>query len=605
MNYDAIVEGRFLERPNRFIAYVEIDGRKERVHVKNTGRCRELLLPGARVYLEKGKNAGRSTPYDLVAVRKGDRIVNMDSQAPNIAVGEWLRAGGLFPEVTLIKPETTYGNSRFDFYVETKRERVFLEVKGVTLEKHNVVSFPDAPSERAVKHIEELVRAKQEGYRAIVLFVVQMEGAEYFVPNRDTHPEFAEALCRAAACGVEVLARECLVTPDTMRITGEVPVYLRGDAGLLKEIPGPLLDWYDKNRRMLPWREVVSPYRVWISEIMLQQTRVEAVKSYFQRFIASLPDIKALAEVEEERLLKLWEGLGYYNRARNLKKAAITVMEEYGGAMPADYDQLLSLAGIGSYTAGAISSIAFGIKRPAVDGNVLRVLARLRTDRGKITDAKVKREVEKDLLEIMPADRPGDFNQAMMEIGACVCIPNGAPLCEKCPLGHLCRAHCEGVEDQFPVRDEKRARSIEKKTVLIVRNADRAVIRKRPGKGLLAGLYELPWLEGHVSRREVMEFLKKNGIEPLQIKKLNSARHIFTHKEWDMIAYWVRVDELEPKRPGEATSDWIYIHPEETKERFPIPSAFAAYMNYLSIKIGKEGIETINESSEDIPSDRR
>lgn len=588
MRYGTIVEGRFIERPNRFIAYVDINGNKEKVHVKNTGRCRELLPPNAKVFLEKSENPTRSTQYDLVAVKKGTRVVNMDSQAPNRAVGEWLLRGGLFPDVVMVRPETTFGNSRFDFYVETESEKIFIEVKGVTLENHDVVSFPDAPSERAVKHMEELAQAKREGYRALVLFVIQMEGAQYMIPNRATHPEFAEALCKAAEAGVEVIARECEVSPMTMEIGKAVPVYLRKDADLLSKIVSPLFAWYDVNRRILPWRELVTPYRVWVSEIMLQQTRVEAVKPYFERFMTALPDIRALAESDEEQLLKLWEGLGYYNRVRNMQKAARQILEDYGGVMPSEYEDLLTLTGIGSYTAGAIASIAYQKKRPAVDGNVLRVLSRLRRDDRFISDGKVKQEVEKDLLEIMPGHRPGDFNQAMMEIGACICIPNGAPLCDQCPLADICRAHKDGVETQYPYKEAKRSRNIEKKTILILRDDDKTVVRKRPEKGLLAGMYELPWLEGHVSGDEVTGYLAENGIRVLQVRRLPSAKHIFTHKEWDMIAYMVRVDELEPKRPGEALQDWLYIHPEETKERFPIPSAFAAYTKYLSIKLGKE-----------------
>ena len=203
-------------------------------------------------------------------------------------------------------------------------------------------------------------------------------------------------------------------------------IFRKGD---LLAIPKPLLKWYDNNRRILPWREDPAPYRVWVSEIMLQQTRVEAVKPYFQRFMDTLPDIAALAEAPEEILLKLWEGLGYYNRVRNLQKAAIQIVEDYGGRMPDSYEELLKLKGIGSYTAGAVSSIAYGRPNPAVDGNVLRVISRIRKDERCISEDKVKKSVEKDLWEVIPKDRPGDFNQAMMEIGACVCIPNGAPHC--------------------------------------------------------------------------------------------------------------------------------------------------------------------------------
>ena len=226
MKYKSIVEGRFVERPNRFIARVEIDGVLETVHVKNTGRCKELLQVGAKVFLEKSDNPKRSTLYDLVAVQKGERLINMDSQAPNKAVETWLRQGRMFSDVTLVKPETKYGNSRFDFYVETGSEKILIEVKGVTLENDGVVRFPDAPSDRAVKHVQELIAARRAGYRVFVLFVIQMGDVKYFTPNRDTHPAFADALLEAADAGVEVLAYDCVVTVDSTQIGNPVPVYL-------------------------------------------------------------------------------------------------------------------------------------------------------------------------------------------------------------------------------------------------------------------------------------------------------------------------------------------------------------------------------------------
>ena len=226
MNYKSIVEGRFIERPNRFVARVEIDGVVETVHVKNTGRCKELLQKGARVFLEKSDNPNRSTAYDLVAVQKGERLINMDSQAPNKAVEIWLKEGGLFPDVTLVRPETKYGNSRFDFYVETGEEKIFIEVKGVTLETDGVVRFPDAPSDRAVKHVQELIEARRAGSRVFVLFVIQMTDVKYFTPNRDTHPAFADALWGAARAGVEVLAYDCRVTADSTRIGEPVKAFL-------------------------------------------------------------------------------------------------------------------------------------------------------------------------------------------------------------------------------------------------------------------------------------------------------------------------------------------------------------------------------------------
>ncbi|MGN0403469.1 MAG: A/G-specific adenine glycosylase [Acetatifactor sp.] len=585
MKYENIQPGRFLERPNRFIAYVETNGRREKVHVKNTGRCRELLQPGALVYLEKSSNPERSTAYDLVAVKKGDRLVNMDSQAPNRAVGEWLRGKELFPDLTLVRPETVFGNSRFDFYIETETEKIFMEVKGVTLEQDGVVSFPDAPSDRAVKHVEELVEAKRKGYRVFVLFVIQMEGVRFFMPNKEMHAEFAEALCRAAEAGVEILAYDCLVEPDSMRINRPVPVRLRGT--LPGELPDRLLGWYDANRRILPWREEPTPYRVWVSEIMLQQTRVEAVKPYFARFMETLPDIRALAEAEEEQLLKLWEGLGYYNRVRNLQKAAIQIVENYGGVMPSDYEELLKLTGIGRYTAGAISSIAYGEPNPAVDGNVLRVISRIRKDDRLISEEKVRLSVERDLAEVIPRDRPGDFNQALMEIGACICVPNGVPLCGKCPLEELCLAHREHAEKDYPRKAPKRPRTVEEKTILVICDENRTAVRKRGNKGLLAGMYEFPSLEGYRTAEEITAYLAENGIRVVRIRPLEEAKHIFTHREWHMKGYLIRADELEHGVPGGEAADWLYIDPAETVDKYPIPSAFSAYAKILNMRQGK------------------
>lgn len=585
MRYNNITEARFINRPNRFIAYVELNGKTEKVHVKNTGRCRELLQPGVIVYLVKSGSPARSTAYDLVAVKKGNRLINIDSQAPNKAVEEWLRLRGCFPDLKLLRPETVYGKSRFDFYLETETEKVFMEVKGVTLENEGIVRFPDAPSERAVKHLEELVLAKNAGYRAIVMFVIQMENVDRFEPAGDIHPEFEEALCRAVRAGVEVFAYDCRVEPDGMTVN--LPVSLKENLRLAA-IPKPLLEWYDRNKRILPWREAPTPYRVWVSEIMLQQTRVEAVKPYFERFMSVLPDVRSLAEAEEEQLLKLWEGLGYYNRVRNLQKAAIQIMEEYGGEMPDQYEELLKLTGIGSYTAGAIASIAYGRRVPAVDGNVLRVLARVRKDRRLITDGKVKGAVEKELAEAMPEDRPGDFNQAMMEIGACVCIPNGAPLCGRCPLNRLCMAHKDGAETEFPQKEAKKPRRIEEKTVLVIRDENRTAIRKRPARGLLAGMYEFPMLEGCRTVEEITAYLAENGIRVLRVQPLEDAKHIFTHKEWHMKGYLVRVDELEHKSPGEDSKNWLFVEPWETEQRYPMPSALSAYTRYLQIRLGKE-----------------
>ena len=591
MKYNNTIAANFIERLNRFIAYVDLAGERTRVHVKNTGRCRELLQDNALVYLEKSDNPQRATDYDLVAVDKNGRLINMDSNAPNKAVGEWLAAGGLYRDVSLVRPETTFGSSRFDFYVESESgERAFIEVKGVTLENDNIAAFPDAPSARAVKHVEELAQACAQGYEAYLIFVVQMKGIRHVEPNWQTQPAFGEALKKARRAGVHLLAYDCLVETDGMTLHEPVPVVLDS----LDLIARPLLVWYDAGRRILPWREEPTPYHVWLSEIMLQQTRVEAVKPYYDRFLQYLPDIESLAAVEEEQLLKLWEGLGYYNRARNLKKSAMQIVAEYGGEMPGEYEQLIRLAGIGSYTAGAIASIAFHKAVPAVDGNVLRILSRLRLDDRDILDARVKKSIEEELKSVIPQDRPGDFNQALMELGAMVCIPNGNPKCEVCPWQELCQARIQDRIAEFPRKTPKKARKIEKKTVLVIMDEHYVALHKREDRGLLAGMYEFPMLDGHLSEEKVLSFLRQAGMSPLRIQKLEPSKHIFTHKEWHMVGYQVRVDELMKadlagagrEQEEERSTDYIFIDPAETKSRYPIPSAFAAYADHMDMKRG-------------------
>lgn len=580
MNYERIQKAFFIERPNRFIAYAQLNGQKETIHVKNTGRCAELLVPGAPVYIQESANPARKTKWDLIAVEKDSRLINMDSQIPNRVVREWIEEGNLFPEVSLVRPETTYGNSRFDLYVEAGERRVFIEVKGVTLEENGVCRFPDAPSERAVKHLEELIRAKKEGYETYVFFVIQMKDVRYFTPNIMTHPAFAEALKRAKAAGVNLLAYDCEVTPDSISICEPVDIVL--ESPRLREAVEPLVEWYRKEKRDLPWRKRMDAYRVWISEIMLQQTRVEAVKPYYERFLRELPDVKALSEVSEERLLKLWEGLGYYNRARNLKAAACQIMEEHGGCFPETYEEIRSLKGIGNYTAGAISSFVYHIPKPAVDGNVLRVAARITADASDIAKAGTKAKIESEIEEIIPRQNPGDFNQSLIELGAIVCLPNGVPKCDECPVNAICLAHAEGRELDFPVKSKQKSRRVEKRTVVIFRDEEKTAIRKRPSKGLLAGMYEFPNKEGHMGMGEVTEYGKSVGLVPVRIRKLGNAKHVFSHVEWHMIGYEILVDELEKSMTGAAGEEngngIIFAGIRQLQEKYPIPSAFEAYM---------------------------
>ena len=356
---------------------------------------------------------------------------------------------------------------------------------------------------------------------------------------------------------------------------------------MLEEIVEPLLAWYRKGHRILPWRERRDAYEIWVSEIMLQQTRVEAVKPFFERFTTALPDISALAQCGEEELLKLWEGLGYYNRVRNMQKAAKQVMEEFGGRLPADYEKLKSLAGIGSYTAGAIASIAYEIPVPAVDGNVLRVISRLTEDDSDILKQSTKSRVERALLEIMPAGSAGDFNQALMELGAVICVPNGAPKGRGCRLRQFCLVRAHGTEMGLPVKKKAKERRVEERTVLVILDGEHLAVRKRPPKGLLAGMFEFPNFDGYLSEEEVLKLLKGYGLMPLQIRKLEDARHIFSHVEWRMRGYAVRIAALEERTEDEL----IFVDVDSAQQRYPMPAAFAAYARYMNLLLGQEKYE--------------
>ena len=339
-----------------------------------------------------------------------------------------------------------------------------------------------------------------------------------------------------------------------------------------------LLAWYRANKRDLPWRKTKDPYKIWLSEIMLQQTRVEAVKPYYARFLETCPTVEALADLPEDRLMKLWEGLGYYSRARNLQRAAKTIVASYNGQLPSSYEALLSLSGIGEYTAGAIASIAFDIPVPAVDGNVLRVLARIVSSREDIALPATKKAFSEGLREVIPPCA-GDFNQALIELGATVCVPNGEARCEVCPMAEVCLSAKEKLTDSIPVKSAKKPRREEKRTVLLIRDDDRTVIRKRPSKGLLAGLFELPNVEGHLTEAQAMAYVRDLGLEPIRVRRLEDSKHIFTHIEWQMIAYEVRVaadfDGFSP------TEGMLLTKNLDLQKSFAIPSAFSAYKKEL------------------------
>ena len=337
----------------------------------------------------------------------------------------------------------------------------------------------------------------------------------------------------------------------------------------LNKIAEPLLAWYDEHKRTLPWRENRDPYRVWVSEIMLQQTRVAAVLPYYERWMQELPDVAALAHVEEARLMKLWEGLGYYSRARNLQKAAKMIMEECGGVFPDTKEALLKLPGVGEYTAGAIASIAFGKRVSAVDGNVLRIAARVGSIHEDILDAKVKKDITAMMDAALPHERCGDYNQALMDLGATVCLPNGKPACENCPIAHLCAAHEAGCEEELPVRKKKAKRRKEEMTVYLLLRGEEVALRRRGDEGLLAGLWEFPHVSGSLSEQEAGKPVEDWGLRLIDWRKQLKAKHIFTHVEWHMTGYALTVR-------GEQ-EDFLWAD-EQQLEQLAVPSAFAKFL---------------------------
>ena len=337
-----------------------------------------------------------------------------------------------------------------------------------------------------------------------------------------------------------------------------------------------LLAWYDQNKRDLPWRKTKNPYYIWVSEIMLQQTRVEAVKDYYKRFITALPTINDLAKAEQDQLYKLWQGLGYYNRVKNIQQAANTILEEFAGEFPTTKQQLQNLKGIGDYTSSAIASIAFEEPVAVVDGNVLRVLARLFEIQEDITKQSTKSNVSLLAQQLLSKQRPGDFNQAMMELGATVCVPNGVPSCEKCPFQEFCLANKHATELQLPIKKAKKQRKIQYKTILTIQIENEFLLHKRTEEKLLAGLWEFVNLEGALSSQKTKEHLSNLGFEVKSISKLAHAKHIFTHIEWHMIGYHVVV--LNKPTLG---NDYHYVTKEQLIQTYAVPNAFSTYLKEL------------------------
>ena len=339
----------------------------------------------------------------------------------------------------------------------------------------------------------------------------------------------------------------------------------RPDLGALASA---LLPWYEENKRDLPWRRDREPYHVWLSEIMLQQTRVEAVKGYYARFLSANPTIEVLAACDDDALHKLWEGLGYYSRVRNLKKAAQVIMEEYGGVFPGEYAQVRALPGIGDYTAGAICSICFGQPTPAVDGNVLRVMARITDNATPIDLPARKKEVQQQLAEIYPAEA-GAFTQALMELGATLCGPNKKPDCESCPCRDFCLGHKRGTAEGLPVKSPKKGRREEDITVFILRCGDAYALEKRPEAGLLAGLWQFPNIPGRLDGPKAVRWASEQGLKPRDIRRIAQKKHIFTHIQWNMTGIYLET--------GEKPDRFQWFSEEEVNTKAALPTAFRQF----------------------------
>ncbi len=334
---------------------------------------------------------------------------------------------------------------------------------------------------------------------------------------------------------------------------------------LIAVLPG----WFAENARALPWRRDREPYRVWLSEIMLQQTRVEAVKGYYARFLAAVPDIPALAAADPELLHKLWEGLGYYSRVRNLQRAARVIMEQHGGVFPREYEAVRALPGVGDYTAGAICSICFDLPTPAVDGNVLRVLTRLSADNRCVDEPAVKRELRARLAEAYPAAGAGTLTQALMELGATVCVPNGEPRCAACPAAAFCAAREAGSWQDYPVRAKKRERRVEKRTVLVLDCAGALALRKRGPSGLLAGLWEFPNVPGWLSAQEALDLAARWGLRPRGVEQQRTRTHIFTHIQWEQRCFYIPC--------AERADGFTWADPEQLDGSYALPTAFKMF----------------------------
>ncbi len=383
-------------------------------------------------------------------------------------------------------------------------------------------------------------------------------------------PDENSQVCWVALSDWKAQCREPHMIPVYEKIIARMLRMQQQKQSLYAVLADILLPWFAANARVLPWRQDKEPYHIWLSEIMLQQTRVEAVKGYYQRFLEQLPDIAALAATPEDQLLKLWEGLGYYSRVRNLQKAAKVIMEQHDGVFPSDHNDILALPGIGDYTAGAIASICFDAPTPAVDGNVLRVISRITEDYRNILSPAMKKSISANLAAVYPAgERAYTFNQSLMELGATVCVPNGAPKCELCPMQMYCLACKNESWMMLPQKEAKKKRRIEKKTVFVLTCNGKTAVQKRPAKGLLASLWQYPNVDETLDTQQALDQASAWGVEPVAVEKVLPGKHIFSHVEWHMTCYYLTC----------ASENDLFVWADETamNEQIALPTAFKLF----------------------------
>ena len=383
-------------------------------------------------------------------------------------------------------------------------------------------------------------------------------------------PDENSQVCWVALLGWQSKCKEPHMIPVYEKLIARVKEKTAVKRQAYQQLPAVLLPWYAQNARQLPWREDKEPYHIWLSEIMLQQTRVEAVKGYYQRFLQQLPDIAALAAAPEDLLLKLWEGLGYYTRVRNLQKAAQIIMTQYDGVFPERYEDILALPGIGDYTAGAIASICFDQPTPAVDGNVLRVVSRITENFGNVLAPAVKKEIAANLSSVYPDGAQAyTFNQSLMELGATVCLPNGAPKCDICPMRRWCAAYANDSWDVLPQKEAKKKRRVEQKTVFVLQCQQRRAVEKRSASGLLAGLWQFPNVEGSLDTQQALDLAATWGVQPLAVKKVTQGKHIFSHVEWHMMCYYLQC--------GAENDSFVWADEQQLQQEIALPTAFKIF----------------------------